>query len=108
MLERLGYDVTTTTKPTNALEFFRSDPNRFDLVITDLTMPKMTGYELALQLKAIRADMPIIICSGFSQSLSEQQVKELDLAALVMKPILSDDLARNVRVALDRQAQKET
>ena len=101
ILEGPGYKVATNTKPVEALELFRTDPQRFDLVITDLTMPGMTGEDLAGELKTIRPDIPVIICTGFSQPLSEERVREPGIAALITKPILKSDIGREVRRVLD-------
>ncbi len=104
MLERLGYYVATETDPVEALDFFRTDPQQFDLVITDFTMPKMTGEELALELKRIRPELPIILCTGFSGSLSELRLREAGIAALVRKPILKKDIAWVIREVLDKDS----
>ena len=101
MLERLGYEVTTKTSSIEALELFRNNPDQFDLVITDMTMPKMTGDKLAKELMKIRPDIPIIICTGFSERISEEKAKGMGIKAFAMKPLVMQDLAKTVRKVLD-------
>lgn len=101
ILEPLGYRVEVKTSPIPALESFRSNPQHFDLVITDLTMPKMTGKELASELRKIRPDIPIILCTGFNESLGDESLKEAGIAALLGKPILKRQIAKTVREVLD-------
>lgn len=100
ILERLGYRVRTSTNPIEALELFRADPQQFDLVITDLTMPKMTGDELASELRRIRPDVRIILSTGFSETLNEETLKEAGISVLIRKPILKRHIARVVREVL--------
>jgi len=101
MLERLGYEVVTKRSSIEALELFRAEPDRFDLVITDMTMPHMTGDKLAQELIKIRPDIPIILCTGHSRLVSEKKAKEIGIKAFVMKPILRRTIAETVRKALD-------
>jgi signal transduction histidine kinase/DNA-binding response OmpR family regulator len=101
MLEYLGYQVETLTSSVDALELFCADPFRFDLVITDLTMPNITGDKLAMELRRIRADIPIVICTGYSERLLEERIKVAGIGAFVMKPILMAKLARAIREVLD-------
>ena len=101
-LERLGYTVTTRTNPVKALELFQADPEAFDLVVSDMTMPQMTGLVLAQKIKAVRSDIPIIICSGYSSPLDETAAGEMGIAAFVMKPIAIRDLALTISKVLDR------
>jgi len=103
VLERLGYEVVPQTSPIEAVEVFRSDPERFDLVIMDLTMPKMTGVELATELTAIRPDVPLILCTGFSEKIKDEAAKEFGFRAILGKPILKKDIAKVVREVLDRK-----
>jgi PAS domain S-box-containing protein len=100
-LERLGYTVTTRVSSGEALDLFRSHPDRFDLVITDMTMPKMTGDKLAGELIAIRPDVPVILCTGYNAKMSEEKAKGLGIKAFVMKPLVKKDLANTVRKVLD-------
>jgi DNA-binding NtrC family response regulator len=104
MLAFLGYKVTVRFSSLDALEAFRANPERFDLVITDTTMPNMTGGALAMALLKVRPGMPIILTSGFSQKMSEEEARRIGVREFIMKPISLDNLARTVRRVLD-QAQ---
>jgi PAS domain S-box-containing protein len=101
MVEQLGYSVVTRTSSLEALELFRTKPDEFDLVITDMTMPNMTGEELANELMFIRPDIPIILCTGFSRSVTEKKAKAMGIQAFIMKPILRQELAETIREVLD-------
>ena len=101
ILERLGYEVETKLSPVEALELFGSGPDRFDLVITDMTMPQMTGQKLVKEILNIRSDMPIILCTGFSEKISKEKAGELGINALVLKPFVVRDFALTVRKVLD-------
>jgi nitrogen-specific signal transduction histidine kinase/CheY-like chemotaxis protein len=101
MLERLGYEVTSRTSSVEALELFKAQPDRFDLVVTDMTMPNMTGDRLACELMKIRPDIPIIICTGYSERITEEKTKRIGIKALVMKPYVTKDLASIVRKVID-------
>jgi len=94
--------VMTRTSSVEALELFRADPRRFDLVITDLTMPNITGDKLASRILEIRPDIPIILCTGFSTKITQEKVREMGISHLLMKPISMKELAKAVRTALDR------
>jgi PAS domain S-box-containing protein len=100
-LESLGYMVTTRTSSIEALELFRSKPNDFDLVITDMTMPNMNGDELADELLKIRPDIPVIISTGYSKKISNERAAEIGIKAFAMKPISKTELAKTVRKVLD-------
>lgn len=101
MLEPLGYQVTTKTSSSDALETFQTQPDAFDLVITDMTMPGLTGSELARRLMAIRADIPIILCTGFSDLIDQKLAEEAGIRAFVMKPYVIANLTRIIRELLD-------
>ena len=101
MLTRLGYEVTTRTGSVEALHAFHDHPERFDLVITDMTMPNMTGDRLARAIRQLRPQIPIIVCSGFSEQLSQEKAKVLGIKGFIMKPVVIKDLARIVRTVLD-------
>ena len=101
MLESLGYTVITCTSAIEALDLFRKDPQTFDLVITDMTMPQMTGDILSRNLLSIRPEIPIILCTGYSQYLDEFQAKKIGIKEFVMKPIVIKNLATAIRNALD-------
>ena len=87
MLERLGYEVTVQTSSLNALATFRRHPDRFDVVITDQTMPGVNGMELAKQMLSIQPDIPIILCTGYSTLVNEEQAKAAGIKGFVMKPL---------------------
>jgi CheY-like chemotaxis protein len=100
-LERLGYQVKSTTKPEEALEWFKADPDQFDVIITDMTMPRMTGDRLAKKILAIRPQIPMIICTGYSERMSETDAMALGVRKYVEKPIDVRDLAAALREVLD-------
>ena len=101
MLERLGYRVEPRSSSTEALNAFRAAPDRFDLVVTDLAMPNMTGDQLALKVMAIRPETRIIICTGFSERLDAEKARLIGIDGFLMKPIVKSQLARLVREVLD-------
>lgn len=102
MLSSLGYRVTCKNSGLSALEAFRAAPRDFDLVVTDQTMPKMTGIELARQLKEISPHIPILLTTGFSREVSEKNFRAHGFDGLLMKPLLKKDLAAVVRIILDQ------
>jgi CheY-like chemotaxis protein len=104
MLKDLGYRVVTRTSSVEALEAFRAVPDRFDLVVTDMTMPVMTGDTLAQGVRKIRPDLPVILCTGFSTKMTKEKAKALGLEELLMKPLIKPILAKAVRRALDGNA----
>ncbi len=102
ILQRLGYEVVSRTSPIEALELFRAKPDHFDIVITDQTMPGMTGDLLTKEMMRIRPDIPIVICTGYSQGLDPERARQCGIKAFVMKPILIQDIAAAVRKALGK------
>jgi len=100
MLRHLGYDVVTKTSSVEALELFREQPDRFDLVITDMTMPSMTGDELAKELMGIRSDIPIVLCTGFSERITKEEAEKVGIKEFLMKPIASREMAEVIRRVL--------
>jgi signal transduction histidine kinase len=100
-LERFGYKVIPETDASKALEMFRVNPGQFDLVITDMTMPKMTGDKLAGEMLKIRPNMPIILCTGYSQKMSSHRAREIGIRKYLQKPIEMGPLVRSVREVLD-------
>lgn len=102
MLESLGYEVTIRNNSLEALETFRNQPAQFDLVITDQTMPGMTGAELSARLLNIRPDIPIILCSGYSSVISEEKAISMGIRKFACKPLTKKDLARLTRMVLDQ------
>jgi CheY-like chemotaxis protein len=101
MLTGLGYRVTSKTGAREALALFRLDTSRFDLVITDQTMPEMTGQEFVREVLALRADMPIIMCTGFSYLVDADKAKEAGIKAFAMKPLTKGEIALAIRKVLD-------
>ena len=104
ILKRLGYQVTTRTSSVEALELFMERPDSFDLVISDTTMPNMTGDSLAQRLLSIRPRLPVILCSGYSERMSRERAPEMGVAAFILKPIVMSELADTVRRVLDDPA----
>jgi CheY-like chemotaxis protein len=100
ILERLGYRTTGRTSGLEALGAFRGEPDQFNLIITDMTMPGMDGAQLAEKLLEIRTDIPIILCAGFSETISEEKAKSLGIRQIVMKPTVTDELATAIRRVL--------
>lgn len=104
MLERLGYSVESMTSSVEALSVFRTKPDEFDLVITDMTMPKMRGDQLAAELIRIRKDIPIIICTGYSNVLTEAKTKNPGICLVVAKPLITHEIAKMIRDVLDERS----
>ena len=102
MLKKLGYEVETQISPLEALEIFRADPHKFDLVISDMTMPGMTGDVLASELMKIRPEIAVIICTGYSERIDEQRAMDLGIKGLVMKPFTIRRLSKTIRDVLDQ------
>jgi len=102
MLQTLGYDIVAKTSSLEALNAFALEPSRFDLVITDMTMPNMTGVELSREIRRIRPDTPIIICTGFSELIDEKEAERLGIQRLLIKPLFLKNLAGVLREILDK------
>jgi len=100
-LNRLGYTVSIMTDSMAALELFRAHPDAFDLVMTDQTMPHLTGVQLATELLKIRPDIPIILCTGFSEIITAEKAKALGIREFLLKPLITRDVARAIRQVLD-------
>jgi CheY-like chemotaxis protein len=103
MLEKLGYKVTVRTSSIEALEVFRKTPNKFDLVITDQTMPNKTGTQLTRELLRLRPDIPVILCTGFSETVNKENFRALGIRGFVMKPIVKNDIAKIIRKVLEER-----
>ncbi|XCN73658.1 MAG: MASE3 domain-containing protein [Candidatus Electrothrix aestuarii] len=103
ILEMLGYQVRAWTESLEAFADFQQDPDAVDLVITDMTMPKMTGDELTRRLLALRPELPVLICTGFSELIDEDKARKLGARALLMKPLTKKELAWAVRQVLDQE-----
>lgn len=101
MLSRLGYTVVTRSSSLEALELFQEEPYKYDLVITDMTMPVMTGDILAQKIMEIRNDIPVILCSGYSEHITEVKAKKIGIREFVMKPFGKKGLAETIRKVLD-------
>jgi PAS domain S-box-containing protein len=101
MLESLGYKVIAIAKSDEALKLFRAQPNEFDLVITDQTMPTMTGSKLSRKLLRLRSDIPIILCTGFSEAIDEDKTRAEGIREFVMKPFTTKEMADTIRRVLD-------
>ena len=101
ILSGLGYQVESKTGSREALAILRLDPSRFDLVVTDQTMPEMTGIELAGEILAIRPDMPIIMCTGYSQLVDADKARAAGIRAFVMKPLTKREIAGTIRKVID-------
>jgi CheY-like chemotaxis protein len=101
MLKRLGYTVTVKTSSMDTLETFRAQPDNFDLIISDMSMPGITGDKLAKELQTVRPNIPIILCTGYSERINDEKAKSIGVRALVMKPIVKNELAKTIRKVLD-------
>jgi len=103
MLRNLKYRVESRTNSLDALEVFKMNPDKFDLIVTDMTMPSMTGVQLAGEIRKTKPDIPIIICTGFSNSINRDNYKTQGINALVMKPMVIRELAETIRGVLDKK-----
>jgi DNA-binding NtrC family response regulator len=104
MLERLGYQVTARTSSPDALAAFKANPGNFDLVISDKSMPLMTGERLAMEMILIKPGIPVIICTGFSDENAVKRAKAIGVKGFLMKPMAIGDLAEMVRKVIDEVA----
>ncbi|MCB0296069.1 MAG: response regulator, partial [Calditrichaeota bacterium] len=102
ILSQLGYQVTAETRSTAALATFSADPRQFDLLITDHTMPDMTGIELAQKVLAIRPELPVILVSGFSEIGTQEQARQLGVRDFLTKPVPTRDLVQAIRRIFDK------
>jgi CheY-like chemotaxis protein len=103
MIEKLGYQVISRNNSIEALDTFRDHPQKFDLVITDQTMPEMTGLELVEQLIRIRPDIPVILCTGYTEMIVEDNAGSLGIGTYVMKPVRISDISVKIRKLLDQK-----
>ena len=103
MLIDLGYFVTATNRSLDAHEMFRANPKAFDVVLTDLTMPDMTGIDLAREISRIDSDMPIILCTGFSELIQPDQARAAGIREILFKPVVRSQLSVAVRKALEQE-----
>ncbi len=102
LLDNLGYKVTSYTDPVEALEAFRDGDEAFDLVITDMTMPNLTGDKMAGEMLAIKPEVPIILCTGFSEKITEVSAKKIGIKGYITKPIIIREMANMIREILDK------
>jgi CheY-like chemotaxis protein len=100
-LTKLGYEVVASTSSREALELFKKEPQKFDLVITDYTMPNLTGIDLATELLTVRADIPIILCTGHNDNVSPEIVRAAGIREFLMKPQSRDEIAQAIRRVLN-------
>jgi CheY-like chemotaxis protein len=107
-LEHLGYDVVGYTNSVAALQAFRATPERFDLVITDQTMPHMTGEALTGEVRRLRPDIPIILCTGFSHTIDAEKAQALGIDAFCLKPIGMHELGVVIRQVLTQHTPAES
>ena len=101
LFEKLGYSVTAVTSSLEALAHFKENPSEYDLVITDYTMPEMTGLELAREMISIRPELPIILCTGFSHQIDSDMVTSIGIRKMLLKPLMLEETATLVRELLD-------
>ena len=105
MLGRLGYEVVATSDSADALRIFSAWPDRFRCVVTDYTMPGMTGASLAKKLMKIRPNIPVILCTGYTEMISQDEARAMGIREFVMKPLIKREIAETIRRVLDTQAQ---
>jgi two-component system cell cycle sensor histidine kinase/response regulator CckA len=103
MLERLGYQVIAKTRAKEALDTFKTQPEAFDLVITDQNMPGMTGADLAREVLQIRPDMPVILYTGYSETFDEEEARSIGIRDFALKPLTVRDMAERIRKALKKE-----
>jgi PAS domain S-box-containing protein len=103
ILVHLGYRITTQTVPEKALELFRSAPESFDMIVTDKTMPHMTGFDLAAQIRIVRQDIPIILCSGFIERNDKELAENIGIRGIIKKPFTRSQIASAIRRAFEKQ-----
>ncbi len=104
-LTKVGFQITSSLDPLEALDIFRLAPESYDLVITDFTMPKMTGLELAAQLRSYRPDIPVILCTGYSDVASDSQIMKAGVKSVIHKPITRNKLVQEIRKVLDNRSK---
>ncbi len=100
-LEHLGYRVASRTSSVEAFEAFYANPEGYDLMITDMTMPNMSGDLLAMEIKKVRADLPVILCTGFSEEITREKAAVMGIDAFLMKPVTKKELAETIRKVFD-------
>jgi DNA-binding NtrC family response regulator len=103
MLERLGYQVTTARGGDDTLRLLRESPNSFDVLISDQTMPNTTGLAIAERVRQIRKDLPVILMTGYSDTITAERLEELQISGMIMKPLAGKKLGGAIRKALDNK-----
>jgi CheY-like chemotaxis protein len=103
ILEKLGYHVITTASPEEAIQIVRKAPGNFDLLITDMTMPKLTGEMLAVKIHEFKPELPVILCTGFSETMNIERAEKAGINALLLKPVLIEKYSTTVRNVLDKK-----
>ncbi len=103
ILEKQGYQVSIFMDGIAAFQSFAQDPGRFDLIITDLIMPRMTGKELSVKVLNIRKDMPIILCTGYNENFTHEMVSKIGISKYIQKPLMGPELSTLIREILDSQ-----
>ncbi|MCP3872571.1 MAG: response regulator [Desulfobacteraceae bacterium] len=103
ILKTNGYSVTSFINSIGAFNKFKVNPNAFDLIVCDMTMPNLTGLALAVKIKKIRQNIPIIICTGFSEQINEKNYKNMDIDGFLMKPVKKEKFLKLIRHLLDNQ-----
>jgi CheY-like chemotaxis protein len=106
MLENLGYKVTISSDSLSAFEEFKIDPSRYSLLVTDQSMPNVTGTDLASKMMAIKPDLKVIIITGYSDNLSEEILYENGISEVILKPMILDDFSKVIRRVLDNDKVK--
>ncbi|HDR04085.1 MAG TPA: hybrid sensor histidine kinase/response regulator, partial [Candidatus Marinimicrobia bacterium] len=96
LLEKRGFKVAGFTDPVSALERFSENPQVFEAVLTDMTMPAMSGLELAKKVRQIRSDIPVIICTGFSDIINEENFRSFGIDAILYKPVQLNEMVRTI------------
>ena len=102
MLSHLGYQVVARNSSLEAVELFRTKPDEFDVVITDMTMPNMTGDKLADKIKKIRSDIPVILCTGFNERTPQENAYFPEISAFIIKPVALEKLSKTLRKVLNK------
>ncbi len=101
IFKRFGYEGFVFNSSLEALEFMNQNPDAFDMLITDMTMPQMSGMDLSRKALALRPDLPIILCTGYSELANEEKAREAGIQTFLMKPFALDDLLLAIRKAFD-------
>ena len=101
ILEQVGYEVVGFTASPEALEAFRANPKKFDLIITDLTMPQLAGLDLAGECLSLRPGIPIILCTGYGESITLEKARAMGIRQIILKPIIPAQLVKAIRLALE-------